>query len=252
MPATAAIEGKVKIPNLGTNRYTMTVTPPDSTNFVQTTTLEGNHDWDSWIMEGATGLDTEFVVAGEPFPAVIFGYAPGGRNTLPARAAGTIKGVVDAVKVYVPSTGGLPIGGDICGGLTGGKIDGPIANPWVALTDLDNGDTAVWVGQGDANGTFRIPNVPDGNYTLTWWDEPQDYILDDPERHRRQRRDGRPGHAAAHRLVDRVRRATSSTTPTATARWTGPTPTTTAAPRPAKASRASPTTRSRCAGARTR
>ncbi len=176
VPATAAIEGKVKVPNLGTNRFTLTVTPPNNTNFIQTTTLEGNHDWDAWIMEGATGLDTEFVVAGEPFPAIIFGYAPGGRNTMPA-GSGTIKGVVDIYKVYVPSGGGLPIGGDIFGGLSGGKLAGPIANPWIALTDLDNGDTAVWVGQGDANGKFTIPNVPDGNYTLTWWDEPQDYIL---------------------------------------------------------------------------
>ena len=27
-------------------------------------------------MEGSTGLDTEFVVAGEPFPATVFGYVP--------------------------------------------------------------------------------------------------------------------------------------------------------------------------------
>ena len=48
----------------------------------------------------------------------------------------------------------------------------------MALNDLNNGDTAVWVGRGDVNGQFTIPNVPDGNYMLTWWDEPQDYILD--------------------------------------------------------------------------
>jgi hypothetical protein len=76
VPATAAIEGKVKIPNLGTNRYALSVTPPDGSGWVQTTTLEGNHDWDAWVMEGATGLDTEFIVAGEPFPAIIFGYVP--------------------------------------------------------------------------------------------------------------------------------------------------------------------------------
>ena len=31
---------------------------------------------------------------------------------------------------------------------------------------------------GNADGTFTINNVPDGTYTLTYWDEPQDYILD--------------------------------------------------------------------------
>ncbi len=178
VPSTAAIEGKVKIPNLGTNRFTLTVNPPDGSDYVQTTTLEGNHDWDSWVTEGATGLDTEFVVAGEPFPAIIFGYVHGGYSTLsPDANTATITGTVDKYRVYVPSSGGLPIGGDIFGGLSGGKLDGPIVEPWVALSSLGNGDTAVAVVRGDADGHFSIPNVPDGAYTLTWWDDAQDYIL---------------------------------------------------------------------------
>ncbi|MDO8363828.1 MAG: hypothetical protein Q7V88_13085 [Actinomycetota bacterium] len=181
VPGTAAIEGKVKIPNIGTGRFTMFMTPPNGQAFSQTTTLEGNHDWDAWVMEGNSGLDTEFVIAGEPFPAIIFGFAP--PNVNPASgvdgvSAGSITGVVDAVKVYVPANGGLTNGGDIWGGLNGGKIDKPIDQPWVALSDLGNGDTAVWVGRGDSNGEFTIPHVPDGTYLLTWWDDPQDYILD--------------------------------------------------------------------------
>jgi uncharacterized repeat protein (TIGR01451 family) len=184
-PAGGVVEGKVKIPNLGPNRYALSVTPPDGSGWVQTTTLEGNHDWDAWVMEGATGLDTEFVIAGEPFPAIIFGYVPvpgtpSGAGMLPAlTGAGIITGVVDAVKIYVPTTGGVGgLPGAIWGGLQGAKIDKPIAFPWVTLTDLGNGDTVVWVGQGDVNGKFTIPNVPAGTYTLTWWDEPQNTILD--------------------------------------------------------------------------
>jgi hypothetical protein len=78
----------------------------------------------------------------------------------------------------VPTTGGLPIGGTIFGGTGGGKLAGPISNVWVSLSDLGAGDTSVWVGQGDANGKFTIPHVPDGAYTVTWWDEDQNYILD--------------------------------------------------------------------------
>lgn len=184
-PAGGVVEGKVKIPNLGPNRYALSVTPPDGSGWVQTTTLEGNHDWDAWVMEGATGLDTEFVIAGEPFPSIIFGYVPvpgtpSGAGILPAlTGSGTIKGVVDAVKIYVPTTGGVGgLPGAIWGGLQGAKIDKPIPFPWVTLTDLGNGDTVVWVGQGDVNGKFTIPNVPAGTYTLTWWDEPQNTILD--------------------------------------------------------------------------
>ena len=187
VPASAVIEGKVKIPNLGPNRYALSVTPPDGSGWVQTTTLEGNHDWDAWVMEGATGLDTEFIIAGEPFPAIIFGYVPAPGtpsavgSALPASLGGTatIQGVVERVKIYVPTTGGVGgLPGEIWGGLQGAVIDKPIENPWVTLTNLGNGDTIVWAGQGGLDGTFKIPNVPAGTYTLTWWDEPQNHILD--------------------------------------------------------------------------
>ena len=168
------VEGKLEIPNIGSNRYTLTVTPPDGTDWVQTTTLEGNHDYDSWIMEGATGLDTEFVVSGEPFPAVIFGYVKPNAPANGLGGGGTIKGVVDAVKVYVPATGGI-VSPD--GGITGGRIDKPIDRPWVSLSDLNNGDQTIWVGRGATDGTFTIPHVPNGSYSLTYWDEDQNYIL---------------------------------------------------------------------------
>ena len=182
VPATAAIEGKIKIPNLGPNRYTLSVTPADGAGFVQTTTLEGNHDWDAWVMEGATGLDTEFVQGGEPFPAIIFGYVR--PTSLPVSAAtGEVKGVVDAVKVYYPPKGGTTQQGQIFGGLAGAKVDKPIDDAWVALTRLDGTvlDTAVHVGKANPDGTFDIKNVPDGTYTISWWDEAQNYIMDNQQ-----------------------------------------------------------------------
>jgi len=176
IPATASIEGKLKIPNVGPNRYALSVIGPNGGGWVQTTTLEGNHDWDAWVMEGATGLDTEFVQGGEPLPGIIFGYVQPKQPAL--GGTGSIHGVVDAMKVYYPPKGGLNQSGAIFGGLQGAKVDKALPNAWAALTDLTNGDTAVWVGQADASGVLNIPNVPDGNYTLTWWDEPQNYILD--------------------------------------------------------------------------
>ncbi len=170
--------GDIVIPNMGPNRWAVSVVPPDGTDWVQTTTLEGAHDWDTWIQEGATGYDTEFAVAGEPFPFTIFGFVH--PKDLPAdpTITGEIKGVVAAVKVYVPLNGGLPYQGDIWGGLGGAKIDHVIDSPWIALTSLIQGDTAIYVGQGNPDGSFDIKHVPDGNYLLTYWDEPQNYILD--------------------------------------------------------------------------
>jgi hypothetical protein len=173
----------------------MTAVPPTGQSWVQTTTLEGNHDWDTWLMEGATGYDTEFVVAGEPFPFTIFGYVPGLTSTYQATATyptywqlpahsfvpggtGTVSGIVSAAKVYVPAQGGTCLPGTIWGGLCGARIDGPIADGWVALSDLGRGDTAVKLVRASANGSFTITGVPAGTYTLTYWDEKQNHILD--------------------------------------------------------------------------
>jgi hypothetical protein len=176
IPAGAAVMGKLKIPNLGPNRYAVSVVPPNGTSWVQTTTLEGNLDWDNWVMEGATGLDQEFVQAGEPFPWSMFGYVK--PTPIAAAGAGVVKGVVDAVKVYVPAQGGVTLPGTIWGGLAGAKIDKPVPYPWIALTGLQVGDVAIYVGQGNADGSFQINGVPDGNYTLTYWDTDLRYLLD--------------------------------------------------------------------------
>ena len=165
--------GLLTMPHLGSNRYTLTATAPDGQMWIQTTTLEGNHDFDTWLMEGSTGYDTEALVAGEPVPGPIFGFAPP-TNTLTASAAGRITGVVVSAKQYTPPKGG---DSNYWLGLSGSKIGKPIVRPWLSLADLQHGDQAVWVGQGDANGAFDISGVPAGNYTLSWWDEPQNYFI---------------------------------------------------------------------------
>ena len=73
---TSDRDGQIIIPNLGPNRYARhrLPRPPASSGWVQTTTLEGGHDHDIWVQEGATGLDTEFIKGAEPVPAVQFGF----------------------------------------------------------------------------------------------------------------------------------------------------------------------------------
>ena len=165
--------GMLAIPHVGPNRYALSAVRPDGTNWIQTTTLEGNHDWDAWVMEGATGYDTEFVVAGEVFPATFFGFVQPTNNFTNVNNTGSITSVVTAVNAYVPPKGGIT--GEP--GLMGAKVNHVIDGPWISLSDLNNGDTAAWIGQGDVNGKFTIPNVPDGDYSIAVWDEPQDYIL---------------------------------------------------------------------------
>jgi hypothetical protein len=169
--------GDIVIPNLGPNRYDVNMTAPTGQGWVQTTTLEGSHSWDTWLQEGGTGLDNEFVVAGEPFPWTVFGFVRP-TNTLTGGTGG-IRGTIVGASVYVPWSGGtLPYYGQQWGGLSGAKVTGPISDAWVALSDLQNGDTAVYVGPANPDGTFEINNVPDGNYFFTYWDYRQEYILD--------------------------------------------------------------------------
>jgi hypothetical protein len=165
--------GLITIPNLGSNRYGLTVNKPaNKQDWVQTTTLEGGHDHDVWLMNGDTGLDSEMVVGGEPVPWVQFGFvepkaAPGG--------SAHVTGQVLAGLTYVGGNGGVSIPGGT--GTAGGKEGGPIDRPWISLSDLGNGDQMVYTGRGAADGTFDIAGVPDGTYQLTVWDDLQDYII---------------------------------------------------------------------------
>lgn len=169
--------GDMAIPNLGPSRYDVLVIPPPGTDWTETTTLEGSPSWDTWLQEGGTGLDNEFVVAGEPFPWTMFGFVRP-TDTLNTGATGGISGTLISASVYLPQQNALPYFGDIWSGFTGTKVTGPITDGWVALSDLQNGDQAVYVQRANPDGTFAITNVPDGNYLFTWWDQNLHYILD--------------------------------------------------------------------------
>jgi hypothetical protein len=165
--------GDVVIPNLGPDRYAATVVPPTGTTWVQTTTLEGGHDWDIWTQEGDTGFDTEQTIGGEPVPAVDFGFVR--PTALPAGPTGHVKGTAVIINTYIGGTGGVGVPN---AGVAGASVRGPVDRPWVALSDLGSNDQLVEMVRGNADGSFDLANVPDGDYQLTVWDDPQNFILD--------------------------------------------------------------------------
>jgi len=182
--------GDIVIPNVGPNRYAVTVAPPDPQNqneaklpWIQTTTLEGGHDWDTWNMEGSTGYDTELIVGGEATPFVHFGFVRQQNSLTSRRVTGGIKGRLMVGRTYVAQTGGLPNAGTIWGGGTGTVNEQPVEDGWVSLACLAgcpnlNTDTAMVVQRADAEGRFTIEHVPNGTYSLTMWDEAQVRLLD--------------------------------------------------------------------------
>ncbi|MDT5024773.1 MAG: hypothetical protein QOE61_1199, partial [Micromonosporaceae bacterium] len=165
--------GDIVIPNLGPNRYASQVVPPTGSNWVQTTTLEGAHDWDIWVQEGNTGFDTEQVVGGERVPHVDFGFVS--PKALTGSATGEIVGTAVLARTYVGGQGGVTLPN---AGVAGASFAGPVSQPYVALSDLGNNDQMVYMGRGNADGTFDIKNVPNGDYQMTLWDGPQETILD--------------------------------------------------------------------------
>ncbi len=189
--------GDIVIPYMPPQRYSVEVIPPNGQTWHQTTTLEGWHDWDTWAIQGWNGFDPEFIQGGEPFPFAEFGFvqtqACGSPAANPSAGqptacsgpsdptvplsgtsadAGSIKGTVLDTTAVSPAVGGVPIGG-----AQGNVILGPMNKPLVSLIDTNLNDTTVYVGQGNADGTFQINHVPDGDYVLSYWDEDQAYLL---------------------------------------------------------------------------
>ncbi|UQX87019.1 hypothetical protein M6D93_11950 [Jatrophihabitans telluris] len=198
-------------PVLGTTQASLTSTAiNDQACWVQTTTLEGNHDFDTWPQANSTGYDTELLVGGELVPQVQFGFVRAGCmvnpafgtvdfagltnpnrwrapsdpacNTVPRAPrtplpTGSITGKIMGAAAYYPGLGGLPgTGGNA--GTAGYKFDRPVHHPWVTLSDLNNGDKTIWASNAALDGSFTIKGVPDGSYSVAVWDQLQDYIFD--------------------------------------------------------------------------
>ena len=171
-------DGIIEMGNLGRNRYSVQVTQPAgvaANYWHQTTTLEGGHDWDTWPQESATGFDQEVLVGKEPAAEVFFGFIHD-QNQFTATAPetkGTLTGIVNGIRAYTPPAGGLVFGGE-----AGNTLDPPCKDCFIALGDLQNGDTTVYTGAVNPDGTFSIPNVTASDYEVTVWDRDQDFLVE--------------------------------------------------------------------------
>lgn len=162
--------GDAVIPNLVPNKYAIQAIPPDGTDWVQTSTIEGKHEIDVWLEEGSTGFTTEggavlpFPVFGFTRPCV-FGDAADSCPSNDLAGTGSISGVLRTVS----------LANELVGNVTPGYV---VTNGLVALNAIGASDDEVYMGEADpVSGAFTIPNVPAGHYQLVAWDLPQDYII---------------------------------------------------------------------------
>ena len=202
--------GDIVIPNMGPNRYAATVIPPDprahdGVQWIQTTTLEGGHDWDTWNLEGGTGYDTELIVGGERTTPVVAGFVrlshsdaeqtgnvSTGWNLKTGTAynpaayynanmpggTGSITGKMVVGRAYVGSGAGAPLAGtNLANAKEAGNIkDGILSLSCVAGCTAPT-DSAIWTGRADGQGNFNVTGLQAGDYVAALWDETQNYIL---------------------------------------------------------------------------
>lgn len=160
VPGTGGIiftdaNGEAVIENLPPGKYELQAIPPDGTDWIQTSTIEGTHALDAWVEEGNDGYSAE---EGFLFPLVWFGFVrPMDWGEAKAAGTGAIKGTVRTIAEF--------------------NLGVPVDRPWIALTDIGADDRQVYTGRGSADGTFTINKVPDGLYQMAIWDEPLDYII---------------------------------------------------------------------------
>ncbi|HOV80517.1 MAG TPA: SdrD B-like domain-containing protein [Bacillota bacterium] len=167
VPGTGGIiltdgNGDALIDNLPPGKYGVQAIPPDGTDWIQTTTIEGTHTIDVWIEEGNDGYSPR---EGFKMPLVWFGFVRPVEFGPPVPwETGEITGRVRTVIEFIPPFRPLTLGE-------------PVDRPWIALSDIGANDRQVYTGRGDTNGNFTIKRVPPGLYQMAIWDEPLDYII---------------------------------------------------------------------------
>lgn len=154
--------GDALIQNLPAGKYGVQAIPPDGTDWIQTTTIEGTRVIDAWIEEGNDGYSPR---EGFKAPLVWVGFVRPMAFTNPIPwETGTIRGRVRTIIEFTPPLRPLTLGS-------------PVDRPWIALSDIGANDQQVYTGRGDENGIFFIENVPPGIYQMAIWDEPLDHII---------------------------------------------------------------------------
>jgi large repetitive protein len=164
-------DGLVTVNDLGPATYFIDVHPPDkpcnsdpNSRWYQTTTIDGGLQLLAPVEEGSDGTGAPGEQLWEPptnRTAYWFGFVC---SPTPFTTPGTgeITGTAKNWVEWAP--------------YTTGTFNDPVSEPFVALSDSTT-DRTVYVGRGDADGNFDIPNVPAGQYNLAVWDEQLSYIM---------------------------------------------------------------------------
>ncbi len=178
---TTGPDGMVNIRNIAPGKYGVMTVPPNavenppgsgnfqSTNWIQTSTIEGKKVIDAWVKANEPAFFGEF---GPPGPHVSIGYVPAGPanpyvDETVLTGSATIEGQVVNLHLSRPPDTAFHNGGPH-----------PHTTPWVGLNLGAAGlGRGVYAARANDDGTFFIPNVPPGSYQLVVWDDNLDLLF---------------------------------------------------------------------------
>lgn len=180
-PLLTGPDGSLTIKNLAPAKYGIIVIPPNAvesppgsgnfvgSSWVQTTTIEGTKVIDAWVKANEPPFFQEF---GVPTAHISMGFVPASPtnpyiDTALLNGSASISGqIVNMHLSRAPNTAfnnGMPFAH---------------TTPWVGLNLGAAGlGRGVYAAQANDDGTFTIPNVPDGNHQLVVWDNNLDLII---------------------------------------------------------------------------
>lgn len=156
-------DGKLLIKNLSPAKYGVKVIPP-STDWVQTSTIEGTRTIDAWVKPNEPPFFTEFGPASEH---VVVGFLKPSNDASVLTGGVTLKGRVVNQHMSRPPEYTM---------FNGNPFEH--TNCWVGLNSMAAGaGRGVYAQKCGDNGSFSVPNVPPGSYQLAFWDDNLDLIF---------------------------------------------------------------------------
>jgi len=159
------VNGYAIIKNLPPGKYGVTLLPPNGSDWIQTSTIEGQHANDAWVKFKEPPYFAEY---GPPGPHVFSGFVSP-TQSVPAGAlngSATVKGRIVVNHMNRPPNFGF---------YTGPQAD--YTTCWIGLNATGSGaNQAIYARACNPDGTFQIAGVPPGAYQIAVWDTALDLI----------------------------------------------------------------------------
>ena len=161
--------GQVLIKNLYPGKYGVITSPSadQATDWVQTSTIEGTKVVDAWVKAGEPAHFQEF---GPPGWHVFTGFVnPAEINAAAPTGANNVTGQVTNAHMSRPPAQLIA---------DSGNYDAlSHTRAWLSVNSQAGIGPSVAVVQAEPDGSFTLPNLPDGNYQVAIWDSFMDQVI---------------------------------------------------------------------------